>query len=173
MQIDSKNEDYGVKNVDVASRKSKRSFAFDPNGRRRGRFSADCALVSIARVLLGCRYHHRHHAINSWRGWIVSKQRFAGTALGAAIGAPLTAYAAQNVAAFGAGVFLLGLICALLRIGRNAFRYAGITLAIVMLVVRAEPAWMIAIHRFLEISVGIAVGLLLTAVWPEPEPAAA
>ena len=59
----------------------------------------------------------------------VSKQRFAGTALGAAMGALLTAYAAQNVAAFGAGVFVLGLICALLRIGRNAFRYAGITLA--------------------------------------------
>jgi hypothetical protein len=31
--------------------------------------------------------------------------------------------AAQNVAAFGAGVFVLGLICAL-RIGRNAFRSA-------------------------------------------------
>jgi uncharacterized membrane protein YccC len=71
------------------------------------------------------------------------------------------------------GVFVLGLIRALLGIGRNAFRYAGITLAIVMLVARAEPAWMIAVHRFLEISVGIAVGLLLTAVWPEPEPAAA
>ena len=105
--------------------------------------------------------------------WTVSKQRFAGTALGAAMGGLLTAYAAQNVAAFGAGVFVLGLICALLHIGRNAFRYAGITLAIVMLVTRAEPAWMIGIHRFLEISVGIAVGLLLTAVWPEPEPAAA
>ena len=105
--------------------------------------------------------------------WTVSKQRFTGTALGAAMGALLTAYAAQNVAAFGAGVFVLGLICALLRIGRNAFRYAGITLAIVMLVARAEPAWMIGIHRFLEISVGIVVGLLLTAVWPEPEPAAA
>ena len=104
--------------------------------------------------------------------WSVSKQRFVGTALGAAMGALLTAYA-QNVAAFGAGVFVLGLICALLCIGRNAFRYAGITLAIVMLVARAEPAWMIGIHRFLEISVGIAVGLLLTAVWPEPEPAAA
>jgi uncharacterized membrane protein YccC len=61
--------------------------------------------------------------------WTVSKQRFAGTALGAATGALLTAYAAQNVAAFGAGVFVLGLICGLLRIGRNAFRYAGITLA--------------------------------------------
>ena len=105
--------------------------------------------------------------------WIVSKQRFAGTALGAAMGAVLTAYAAQNVAVFGAGVFVLGLICALLRIGRNALRYAGITLAIVMLVARTEPAWMIGTHRFLEISVGIAAGLLLTAVWPEPEPAAA
>ena len=75
--------------------------------------------------------------------------------------------------AFCAGIFVLGLICALLGIGRNAFRYAGITLAIVMLVGRAEPAWMIGIHRFLEISVGIVVGLLLTAVWPETEPEAA
>jgi uncharacterized membrane protein YgaE (UPF0421/DUF939 family) len=105
--------------------------------------------------------------------WTVSKQRFVGTALGAAVGALLTAYAAQNVGAFGAGIFVLGLICALLGIGRNAFQYAGITLAIVMLVGRAEPAWMIGIHRFLEISVGIVVGLLLTAVWPEPEPEAA
>jgi uncharacterized membrane protein YgaE (UPF0421/DUF939 family) len=77
------------------------------------------------------------------------------------------------VAAFGAGVFVLGLICTLLRIGRNAFRYAGITLAIVILIAPTEPAWMVAIHRFLEISVGIGVGLLVAAVWPEPEPAAA
>ena len=104
--------------------------------------------------------------------WTVSRQRFAVTALGAAMGALLTAHA-QHVATFGAGVFVLGLICALLRMGRNAFRYAGITLAIVMLVARAEPAWMIAIHRFLEISLGIAVGLLVTAVWPEPEPTSA
>ena len=105
--------------------------------------------------------------------WAISKQRFAGTALGAAMGALMTAYAAQNVAAFGGGVFVLGLICALLRIGRNAFRYAGITLAIVMLIAPTEPAWMTAIHRFLEISVGIAVGLLVTAIWREPESATA
>ena len=123
----------------------------------------------------------RAEALGGQRWWFICPvkkirvgklYRFVGTALGAAMGALLTAYA-QNVAAFGAGVFVLGLICALLCIGRNAFRYAGITLAIVMLVARAEPAWMIGIHRFLEISVGIAVGLLLTAVWPEPEPAAA
>jgi uncharacterized membrane protein YccC len=104
--------------------------------------------------------------------WSISKQRFAGTALGAAMGALLTAYAAQNIAAFGAGLFLLGLICALLRVGRNALQQGGIALAIVMLIARAEPAWMIAILRFLEISVGIAVGLLVAAIWPEPEPAA-
>jgi uncharacterized membrane protein YgaE (UPF0421/DUF939 family) len=157
----------------VATHVSKRSVSFDQNGGRRGRFSVDRAILPIAGVLLGRCYSHRHHATTLGAAWTVSKQRFAGTALGAAMGALLTAYAAQNVAAFGAGVFVLGLICALLRIGRNAFRYAGITLAIVMLVARAEPAWMIGIHRFLEISVGIAVGLLLTAVWPEPEPATA
>ena len=58
--------------------------------------------------------------------WTVSKQRFAGTALGAATGALLTAYAAQNVAAFGAGVFVLGLICALLRIGETRFGTRGL-----------------------------------------------
>jgi hypothetical protein len=62
--------------------------------------------------------------------------------------------AAQNVAAFDAGVSVLGLICALLRIRRNAFQYAGITRAIVMLAARAD--------RFLEIS----VGLLPTASGP-------
>jgi len=70
--------------------------------------------------------------------WTVSKQRFARTALGAAMGAPLTAFVAQNVAAFGVGVFVLGLICALLRIGRNEFGQAGIALAIVILIARAE-----------------------------------
>src|SRR5262249_15356251 len=65
----------------------------------------------------------------------------------ARMGRGIRPLAAQNVAAFGAGIFVLGLICALLRIGRNAFRYAGITRAIVMLAARAD--------RFLEISVGI------------------
>ena len=105
--------------------------------------------------------------------WTVSKDRLAGTALGAAVGGLLATYAGQSVAVFGAGVFALGLLCAILRIDRSAYRYAGITLVIVMLIARTEPAWIIAIHRFIEISVGIAVGLILTAVWPESEPATA
>lgn len=101
---------------------------------------------------------------------MVSKQRLAGTALGAAMGALLATYFGSNVFVFGAGLFALGAICAVLHIERNAFRYAGITLAIIQLVARTEPAWMIATHRFFEISVGIVVGLIVTAVWPEEMP---
>jgi uncharacterized membrane protein YccC len=103
--------------------------------------------------------------------WTVSKERLAGTALGAAAGALLSTYAGQSVAVFGAGVFALGIVCAILRIGQGAYRYAGITLVIVMLIARTQAPWIIAIHRFIEISVGIAVGLALTAVWPEPQTA--
>jgi uncharacterized membrane protein YccC len=99
--------------------------------------------------------------------WTVSKQRLAGTAVGAALGALLATYAGANWAVFGAGVFAAGVICAILRLERNAFRYSGITLAIVLLVARTLPVWMIAIHRFVEISLGIAVGLAATAIWPE------
>jgi uncharacterized membrane protein YccC len=105
--------------------------------------------------------------------WTVSKDRLAGTALGAAAGGLLATCAAQNVAVFGAGLFALGVLCAILRIERSAYRYAGITLVIVMLVARTQPAWIIAIHRFIEISVGIAVGLIVTALWPESQPQSA
>lgn len=104
--------------------------------------------------------------------WTISRQRLAGTALGAAMGALLATLAGSDVAVFGAGVFLCGVICGVLHIERNAYRYSGITLAIIMLIQRAQSAWVVAIHRFAEISVGIAVGLVVTAIWPESEPAA-
>jgi uncharacterized membrane protein YccC len=102
--------------------------------------------------------------------WAVSKDRLAGTALGATAGALLATYVGQNFAAFGVGVFALGILCAVLRVERGAYRYAGITLVIVMLIARTQAPWIVAIHRSIEISVGIAVGLILTAVWPEPQP---
>ncbi|HVB99043.1 MAG TPA: FUSC family protein [Candidatus Dormibacteraeota bacterium] len=99
--------------------------------------------------------------------WTISVQRFVGTALGAVGGALLMTFGSGNTLAFGVGVFSLGLICTLLRLERNAYRYAGITLAIVMLIVRSGNALMVAIHRFIEVSIGIAVGLALAAIWPE------
>ena len=45
------------------------------------------------------------------------------------------------------------------------------TLVIVMLIARTQPAWIIAIHRAIEMTIGIAVGLVVTALWPEPQEA--
>ena len=100
----------------------------------------------------------------------VSGQRFVGTALGAAMGALLVTYFGSSIAAFGAGVFIAGMICAALRLHKNAYRFAGVTLAIVMLVSGTRPALVLATHRFIEVSIGIAVGLILTALWPQHLP---
>jgi uncharacterized membrane protein YgaE (UPF0421/DUF939 family) len=98
---------------------------------------------------------------------VVSEQRFAGTALGAALAAVLVTYFGSNTIVFGLGVFAIGLICSALRLG-EAYRLASITLAIVMLIASTQAGWIIAAHRFIEVSVGIAVGLALTALWPQP-----
>jgi uncharacterized membrane protein YccC len=104
--------------------------------------------------------------------WTVSWRRFGGTVLGAGGGALLSIYFQSSLAMFGVGVFLLGLVCAMLRLG-TAYRFAGVTLAINMLILRNRPAWVVAEHRFIEVSVGIAVGLVVTAVWPLREKKAA
>lgn len=98
----------------------------------------------------------------------VSWQRFAGTVLGAGTGALLATYFHSNLAAFGIGVFALGLIAGMLQLS-SAYRFAGVTLAITMLIPRDRPAWIAAEHRLTEVSVGIAVALVLTAAWPERE----
>ena len=103
--------------------------------------------------------------------WTVSEQRLAGTAVGAMMAGLLTTYFGSNLMAFTLGVFALGLTCAALCL-EDAYRLASVTLAIVMLIARPEKAWIVAAHRFVEVAVGIAVGLALTAVWPGVEPTA-
>ena len=98
--------------------------------------------------------------------WAVSKQRLVGTVLGAVFGAVLASYVAPSVVTFGVGVFVLGLLCGVLRLDQAAYRFAGVTLAIVLLVTRKEAAWLIGLHRLVEVSLGIGVGLAVSAVWP-------
>jgi uncharacterized membrane protein YccC len=71
----------------------------------------------------------------------MSLHRLAGTAIGAFAGALLVANLGRNVITFGLGVFGVGLLSAALRLERPANRFAAITFTIVLLVVRAEPAW--------------------------------
>ncbi len=101
--------------------------------------------------------------------WVISKQRLIGTALGAAMGALMVNYFDRGIIAFGLAIFVLGLICAIFRLDQSAYKFAGITLAIVMLIVRAEAIWDTAIHRLVEVSLGIAVGLVFAGVWPRQE----
>jgi uncharacterized membrane protein YccC len=97
----------------------------------------------------------------------ISAQRFAGTAVGAAAGALVAIYFPGSTLAFGLMVLAVGIWCAEFHVDRSAYRYAGITLAIVVLIPHAESPWVIAIHRFAEVSLGIAVGLAFMAAWPE------
>jgi len=46
---------------------------------------------------------------------------------------------------------------------RAARRVSVITLLIVMLITRVQNQWIIAMHRFTEVSIGIAVGLAISA----------
>lgn len=89
----------------------------------------------------------------------ISVQYVAGTAIGAAVGAVADVYFPANVWAFGVAAFGIGLLCVGLRVERSAYRYASITLAIVMLVPRSSSGRLVALHRFFEVSIRIAVGL--------------
>jgi uncharacterized membrane protein YgaE (UPF0421/DUF939 family) len=119
-------------------------------------------------------------------------QRFAGTALGAALGAVIATYCHPGWSIsygtifhvtifhrgifdwvmwdwiiYGVGIFICGILSALLRIG-TAYRFAAITLSIVLLIAHVSPPWIVALHRFVEVSLGIAVALLATVVWRIP-----
>jgi uncharacterized membrane protein YgaE (UPF0421/DUF939 family) len=94
-------------------------------------------------------------------------QRFAGTAVGAALGALIATFLHPSWLVYGAAIIVCGVICSLLRI-ESAYRIAAITLTIVLLITHGRPPWIIAIHRFVEVSLGIAVALLVAAVWRLP-----
>jgi uncharacterized membrane protein YccC len=104
---------------------------------------------------------------------LISIERIAATALGALAGALLASYFTGNLLLFTAAVFVLGLVCAAFRMEKTAYRYASVTLAIIVLIPRSNAAWIVALHRFFEVSVGILVALALAAVWPEHQPESA
>jgi uncharacterized membrane protein YccC len=103
---------------------------------------------------------------------IISWQRFAGTGLGAVIGglvgtffAPdIGIFFARSVLTYAIAIFVCVALCAALRI-QGASRFAAITATIILLTAHPHAPWIVAWHRFLEVSLGIAVGLFLDRVW--------
>ncbi|HZR66155.1 MAG TPA: FUSC family protein [Terriglobales bacterium] len=90
-------------------------------------------------------------------------QRFVGTALGAILGAVFATFVGRTVAIYALGIFLCGILAAMLR-AWSAYRVTAITFSIVVLISRG-PGWSFALHRFIEVSIGIAVALVAMLIW--------
>jgi uncharacterized membrane protein YgaE (UPF0421/DUF939 family) len=102
----------------------------------------------------------------------VSVQRWAGTALGAATGAAAVYLLGSSAWSFGLSVLAIGLLCWAAHVDRAAFRYGSIASAIIILVPHQEDPAQVALHRFVEVSLGVGVGLAVATVWPPRRPPA-
>ena len=92
--------------------------------------------------------------------------RLAGTVIGAAVGTLVVLLWGANLAGFGLAVAATIILCALPRLNES-FRLATVTVAIVMLTGAHEAGWIVALHRFLEVMLGIVVAIFVTAaLWP-------
>ncbi|MGA7853555.1 MAG: FUSC family protein [Candidatus Acidiferrales bacterium] len=92
--------------------------------------------------------------------------RVAATAIGAAVAIPVVSYFGRSLLIFGAALFVTVLVCSSLRLTAG-LRVAGTTVAIIMLIPRPGTPWGPGIHRFLEVSFGIIVALVVAKfVWP-------
>jgi uncharacterized membrane protein YgaE (UPF0421/DUF939 family) len=103
----------------------------------------------------------------------VSSGRLLGTALGVLLGAVIASHFGPGTLVFGIGVFILGLLHALVHADQAAYRFGVVAFAIVLLVPRTDPAWEVALLRFATVALAIVVTLILAVVWPEPEDAPA
>jgi uncharacterized membrane protein YgaE (UPF0421/DUF939 family) len=57
-------------------------------------------------------------------------------------------------------------VCSLMKLKPSAYRFAGITLAVIILPGTGRSIWIVALHRFFEVMVGIAVGMGVMYLWP-------
>jgi len=95
-----------------------------------------------------------------------SRTRLAGTAVGALVGGAFTALLGDNLLDFALAVALAFFLCFVLRLP-DSQRLATVTVAIIMLIGRSASAWVVALHRFAEVSIGILVALVISLIlWP-------
>ena len=92
--------------------------------------------------------------------------RLAGTAIGALVALPFAETIHSNIVGFGVAVVLTVLICSVLKLEESQ-RLGAATVALIMLTGPPGAPLLSAIYRFLEVSLGIIVSLLVTRIlWP-------
>jgi uncharacterized membrane protein YccC len=96
--------------------------------------------------------------------WEISLQRLIGTVIGGGTGAIWVTWFPRSVPVLALGMLVMGAICRLLRQSQSAYRFAGITLVIIAMPRYSNPSWIIALHRFLEVCIGIIVGMGVLAL---------
>lgn len=97
----------------------------------------------------------------------LSIERIVASGLGASLGAMESTYFGSNLVVFALAICFLGILSFVLRLEKTGYRYASVTLTIIVLVPRTGTPWVIAAHRFLEVSIGIVVALAVVAIWEE------
>jgi len=89
-----------------------------------------------------------------------SISRLAGTAIGALVGACTVSFLGNTLWSFGLAVLCATMLCAI--VGRwETYRFASVTVLIIMLISHQGEPWIVALHRFLEVSFGIVVAFLV------------
>jgi hypothetical protein len=146
---------------------------FNPNGHCGDYLSCRRAPLRLTRSVLGRHCNARSHAIDTRRdsfnfGRTHCRYRFGRFGRGG----PGKLFYRKSFGLRSCGV-CTGLLCAGFRMEKTAYRYASITLAIIVLIPRSNAAWIIALHRFFEVSVGIVVALAFAALWTERQPESA
>jgi len=87
--------------------------------------------------------------------------RFFGTALGSLIGWGSAAWWHQNLLLYGVAVLVAVSLCYLLRL-EDAARLCAVAVTVITLIPRPAPPHVVAFHRFIEVSYGVACALLYT-----------
>ncbi len=90
-------------------------------------------------------------------------ERFVGTVIGSLVGWGCAAWWHQNVMLYGLSVLVAVGVCYLLRLP-NATRLSAVAVTVIAIIPRPEPAYLVALHRFVEVSYGVACALVYTVV---------
>jgi uncharacterized membrane protein YccC len=92
-----------------------------------------------------------------------SRDRFVGTLVGAVIGWLASLVWHGDVLVFGLAIAISLTLCGVLGL-KNAGRLVGATICLVVLVPAEGPKWRIALDRFIEVSFGIVVAVVISIV---------